>query len=166
MIHGTAAVTDTPTPTTTDVHRGAVVDGCEIGKSVEIWRYANLYGCSIGDESMVGTYTEIQSDATVGDRCWVQSHSFVCSGVTIGNDVFVSHGVAFTNDVYPPSDESEWKDTVVGDGAVIGTNATLIPVEIGENAMVGAGAVVTEDVPPGTIVAGNPAEVIGEVSDT
>lgn len=146
----------------TDVAEFAVLQDCEIGDRCRIWRFVNLYGCEIGDESMVGSFVEVQRDATIGDRCRVQSHAFVCSLVTIEDDVFVSHGAAFVNDVRPPSgDESEWEPTVVGEGAVIGTNATLLPVEVGENALVGAGAVVTDDVPPNAIVVGNPARVIG-----
>ena len=111
---------------------------------------------------MVGSFVEIQSDVEIGDRCRIQTHAFVCSRVTIENDVFVSHGAKFINDRAPPSgDADEWEDTVVRQGASIGTNATLLPVEIGENALVGAGAVVTEDVPENAIVAGNPAEIIG-----
>lgn len=137
-----------------------VVD-CTIGSDCRIWRYVNVYGCELGDECMVGSFVEIQENATVGDRCRIQSHAFVCSKVHIGDDVFVSHGATFVNDRTPPSgDESEWESTVVGDGAVVGSNATLLPVEIGENALVGAGAVVTEDVPAGAVVAGNPATVI------
>ena len=134
---------------------------CRIGDDCTIWRYVNLYGCDLGDDCMVGSFVEIQEDVTVGDRCRIQSHAFVCSKVSLGDDVFVSHGATFVNDRRPPSgDESEWESTVVGDGAVIGSNATLLPVEIGENALVGAGAVVTDDVPDGAVVAGNPAEVI------
>lgn len=135
---------------------------CRIGLDARIWRYVNCYGCEIGDEAMVGSFVEIQEDARVGDRSRIQTHAFVCSRVELGDDVFVSHGAKFINDRHPPSgDEDEWESTVVGDGAAIGTNATLLPVEVGENAMVGAGAVVTEDVPENAIVAGNPAEIVG-----
>nr|WP_256401747.1 acyltransferase [Haloarchaeobius litoreus] len=139
----------------------SIVD-CRIGLDCRIWRYVNLYGCEIGDESMVGSFVEVQSDAVVGERCRLQTHAFVCSQVELGDDVFVSHGAKFINDRHPPScDPDEWESTTVGDGAVIGTNATLLPVEVGENALVGAGAVVTDDVPANAIVAGNPAEIIG-----
>ena len=138
------------------------IHDCEIGENCRIWRFVNLYGCTIGDDCMIGSLVEIQSDATIGDRCRVQSHAFICSLVEIEDDVFVSHGAKFVNDRYPPSnDEEDWEGTVVRSGASIGTNATLLPVEIGEKAMVGAGAVVTENVPANAIVAGNPAEVVG-----
>jgi len=134
---------------------------CTIGNDCTIWRYVNMYGCELGDDCMVGSFVEIQEDATIGDRCRIQSHAFVCSKVHIGDDVFVSHGATFVNDRRPPSgDESEWESTHVGDGVVVGSNATLLPVEIGANALIGAGAVVTDDVPAGAVVAGNPAEVI------
>lgn len=104
---------------------------------------------------------EVQSDVSVGDRCRIQSHAFLCSLVTLGDDVFVSHGAKFINDVMPPSeDPSAWEPTVIKDGASIGTNATLLPVTVGKNALIGAGSVVTEDVPPDAVVAGDPAEVI------
>ncbi len=163
----------TPSEPAGDVRDSSVGDGttiapystvvdCELGSDCHIWRYANLYGCEIGDESMVGSFVEVQADAVVGDRCRLQTHAFVCSGVALGDDVFVSHGAKFINDRHPPSgDADDWESTTVGDGAVIGTNATLLPVEVGENALVGAGAVVTEDVPANAIVAGNPAEVVG-----
>lgn len=120
-----------------------------------------MYGATVGDDCLVGTMTEIQSDAAIGDRCRIQSHAFLCSLVTLGDDVFVSHGAKFINDVMPPSgDPSAWEPTMIKDSASIGTNATLLPVTVGENALIGAGSVVTEDVPPDAVVAGNPAEVI------
>ncbi|MFH1996609.1 MAG: acyltransferase [Candidatus Omnitrophota bacterium] len=122
----------------------------------------NLYGCEIGNDCLIGPFVEIQNDVTIGPRTRVQSHSFICSKVRIGGDVFIAHGVMFINDKQPVHrDPNLWKETVVKDGAVIGSNATILPCTIGENALVGAGAVVTEDVPPGAIVAGNPARVIG-----
>lgn len=115
---------------------------------------------------MIGSLVEIQEDVEVGERSRVQSHSFICSLATLENDVFVSHGAKFVNDLYPPSgDKSERQETLACQGASIGTNATILPVKIGENALVGAGAVVTEDVPDKAIVAGNPAEVIGYLGD-
>ncbi len=135
---------------------------CRIGSDCTVWRYVNMYGCELGDESMVGSFVEVQEDATIGERCRLQSHAFVCSKVTVGDDVFVSHGATFVNDRRPPSgDESMWEETHVQDGAVVGSNATLLPVTVGENALVGAGAVVTDDVPANAVVAGNPAEVVG-----
>lgn len=125
-----------------------------------------MYGTTVGDDCMIGSFVEIQPDAVISDRCRIQSHAFICSLVTIGDDVFVSHGAKFVNDVDPPSgDESAWEPTTVEEGAAIGTNATLLPVTVGENALVGAGAVVTEDVPSNAVVAGNPAEVIRYKND-
>src|SRR4030095_5384398 len=134
----------------------------------------NLYGCSIGDETKIGAFVEIQKQARIGARCKVSSHSFVCEGVTIEDEVFVGHGVMFTNDVYPAATtsagglqtEEDWKviETLVKRRASIGSNATIIAgVTIGEGALVGAGAVVTHDVPDHAIVAGVPARVIGDV---
>jgi len=146
----------------TQIERYAVLHDCDIGSNCHIWRFTNLYGTKIGDDCMVGSFVEIQEDSQIGARCRIQSHAFICSLVTIEDDVFVSHGAKFVNDRYPPSGDSDaWESTTVRGGATIGTNATVLPVEIGENAMVAAGAVVTEDVPPNTVVAGNPAEVIG-----
>lgn len=145
----------------TEIAEFAVLSDCDIGESCQIWRFVNLYGCQIGDNCMIGSLVEIQEDVTMGDNCRVQSHAFICSLVDIEDDVFVSHGAKFVNDRYPPSGRrDDWERTVIREGASIGTNATLLPVEIGEAAIVGAGAVVVDDVPPNAIVAGNPAEVI------
>lgn len=134
---------------------------CRLGSECHIWRFVNMYGCRIGDECMVGSFVEIQENAVIGNRCRIQTHAFVCCRVTIEDDVFVSHGAKFINDRYPPSgNPDEWEATIVREGASIGTNATLLPVEVGENAIVGAGAVVVEDVPPDAVVAGNPAELV------
>lgn len=146
----------------TQVAPFAVLDDCEFGRDCQVWRFVNCYGASFGDEVMIGSFAEVQSDVVVGDRARIQSHAFLPSLTRIGDDVFVSHGAKFVNDRHPPSgDSDQWESVVVGDGAAIGTNATLMPVEVGENALVGAGAVVVDDVPPGAIVAGNPAEVVG-----
>jgi acetyltransferase-like isoleucine patch superfamily enzyme len=150
----------------TDIHEFSVVKDCSIGNNTTIWRFTNIYGCHIGSDVMIGSLVEIQADVTIGHHSRIQSHAFVCSLVEIGNNVFVSHGAKFVNDVYPPSgDPNTWEKTTVHDGATIGTNATLLPVEVGENALVGAGAVVTDDVPANAIVAGNPAEIIGYRDD-
>lgn len=146
----------------TEIAPFAVLSDCEFGRDCRVWRFVNCYGATFGDEVMVGAFAEVQSDVVVGDRTRIQSHAFVPSLTRIGDDVFVSHGAKFVNDLYPPSgDPDAWEPTIIGDGASIGTNATLLPVEIGENATVGAGAVVVDDVPPNAIVAGNPATVIG-----
>jgi UDP-2-acetamido-3-amino-2,3-dideoxy-glucuronate N-acetyltransferase len=133
----------------------------------------NLYGCELGSETQVGPFVEIQIGAIIGARCKIQSHSFICEGVKIEDEVFVGHGVMFTNDLWPraaddsgkPLGRSGWQlsPTVVHRRASIGSNATILPIEIGEGALVAAGAVVTRDVPAFAIVAGNPARVIGDV---
>jgi len=111
----------------------------------------------------VGSFVEIQKDVKIGNNCRIQSHSFICSLVTIKDNVFIGHGVTFINDLHPPSgDSSKWQKTLVQKGASIGSNATILPVTIGEGAIIGAGAVVTKDVPANKIVAGNPAKIIGE----
>jgi len=139
-----------------------------LGHDVRLAAFINLYGCEIGDESRIGTFVEIQRGARIGKRCKIQSHSFICEGVDIEDEVFVGHGVMFINDRDPRSTNadgslkggSDWKceRTIIGRRASIGSNATIMcGVKIGANALVGAGAVVTRDVAPDTIVAGNPA---------
>jgi acetyltransferase-like isoleucine patch superfamily enzyme len=146
----------------------------KLGKDVTIYDFVNLYGCEIGDESKIGTFVEIQRGAKVGRRVKISSHTFICEGVEIEDHVFVGHGVTFINDRYPravtPLGElqtaSDWKvvATIVRRGASIGSGSTILcGVEIGEDAIVGAGSVVTADVPPRTIVAGNPARVLREI---
>ncbi len=143
------------------VNEKQVIRDCQIGEGTKIWNFVNLYECSIGKDSMVGTFVEIQAGVTVGDRTRIQSHSFVCEMVSIGSDCFIGHGVMFINDTAPPQPEREkWKETVIEDGVSIGSNATILPVRIGKGAMIGAGAVVTKDVPPGAVVAGVPAKIL------
>ncbi len=138
-----------------------LIRDCEIGEGTKIWNFVNLYGCRIGRDCMIGTFVEIQAGVSIGDRTRVQSHTFICDMVAVGSDVFIGHGVMFINDVYPPQpDKAMWKGTVIEDGASIGSNATLLPVRVGRDAIVGGGSVVTRDVPAGAVVAGNPARVI------
>jgi acetyltransferase-like isoleucine patch superfamily enzyme len=143
----------------------------KLGSHVKIFQFVNLYGCEIGDETKIGTFVEIQKGAKIGDRCKIGSHTFICEGVTIESGVFVGHGVTFINDRYPQATnvlgqlqtEQDWKceRTVVKRGASIGSGATLLAgITIGEEAMVGAGSVVTKDVPANAIVAGNPARIL------
>jgi len=143
----------------------------KLGKDVKLAQFVNLYGCEIGDETKLGTFVEIQKNAKVGVRCKISSHTFVCEGVVIEDNVFIGHGVVFINDSYPRATteegglqtEADWhvENTVVKKGASIGSGATVLAnLTIGENAIVGAGSVVTKDVPANSIVAGNPARVL------
>jgi len=149
----------------------SISDDVHLGENVKLAKFINLYGCRIGDNTKIGTFVEIQKNASVGENCKISSHTFVCEGVTIEDNVFVGHNVTFINDTYPratASDgklqtEKDWKvePTLVKRGASIGSGATILSnVVIGEKAVVGAGSVVTRDVPPNTIVAGNPARMI------
>jgi len=146
----------------------------KLGQNVSLGHFINLYGCTIDDGTRVGPFVEIQKNAFIGKRCKIQSHSFICEGVTIEDEVFIGHGVMFINDKYPRSTtgsgglqtEADWKvePTLIKRRASIGSNATILGgVTVGEEAIVGAGSVVTGDVPPGTIVAGNPAKVIRKI---
>lgn len=148
-----------------------ISDDVQLGDNVRIVGFVNLYGCSIGENSFIGPFVEIQDGVSIGRRVKIQSHTFICSGVEIGDEVFLGHGVIFTNDKYPRStnedgtlqsvDDWSLELTKVGKRATIGSNATILcGVVIGENAMVGAGSVVTKNVPANSVVAGNPAVII------
>ncbi len=138
-----------------------IIRDCEIGEGTKVWNFVNLYGCKLGRDSMVGGFVEIQEGVVIGDRTRIQSHTFICDCVTIGNDVFVGHGVMFINDTMPPQPEKEkWLPTTICDGASLGSNSTIMPVRVGVNSVVGAGATVTKDVPDGAIVVGNPARIL------
>lgn len=152
----------------------AVAPDVKLGKDVKLARFINLYGCEVGDETKIGTFVEIQKNARVGRRCKISSHTFICEGVTVEDFVFVGHGVIFINDAYPRATtesgdlqtEKDWKvvPTLVQKGASIGSGSTILcNVTIGEGAIVGAGSVVTRDVPAHTIVAGNPARVLRSI---
>ncbi len=152
----------------------SIAPSVKLGRSVKLSKFINLYGCSIGDETKIGAFVEIQKNSTVGRRCKISSHTFVCEGVTIEDNVFVGHGVTFINDSYPRATtpegglqtESDWRveTTLIKRGASIGSGSTILSnVVIGENAIVGAGSVVTRDVPANTIVAGNPAKVLRSI---
>ena len=149
----------------------SIAPDVKLGKGVRLSKFINLYGCAIGDETKIGAFVEIQKNAVVGCRCKISSHTFVCEGVTIEDNVFIGHGVTFINDSYPRAttgegelqSEQDWRveATLIKRGASIGSGATILSkLVIGENAIVGAGSVVTRDVPPNVIVAGNPAKLI------
>lgn len=148
----------------------SIAPDVKLGEGVKLSKFINLYGCAIGDNTKIGAFVEIQKNAHVGKNCKISSHTFICEGVAIEDNVFIGHGVTFINDTYPRATtdgrlqaEADWKvePTLVRRGASIGSGATILSeVTIGQNAIVGAGSVVTKDVPPNVIVAGNPARVL------
>ena len=140
-----------------------IIKNCKIGKNTKVWNFVNLNGCEMGKDCMIGTFVEIQKGVKIGDNVRIQSHTFICEGVTIEDKVFIGHGVMFTNVKHPSMRTYPNRPilkTVVKEGAIIGANATILPVTIGKNAVIGAGSVVTKDVPANTVVAGNPAKAI------
>ena len=153
-----------------------IADNVKLGKNVKIYAFTNLYGCELGDDVKVGTFVEIQKGARIGNRCKISSHAFLCEGVVLEEEVFIGHGVMFTNDRLPRATaadgqlqtEADWhcESTIIKKGASIGSGATLLcGITVGERAIVGAGSVVTKDVPKNAVVAGNPAKVLRYLPD-
>jgi acetyltransferase-like isoleucine patch superfamily enzyme len=151
-----------------------ISEDVSLGKNVKLTKFINLYGCEIGDDTRIGAFVEIQKNARIGRNCKISSHTFICEGVVIEDNVFIGHNVTFINDLYPratnndgkPQTEADWRveRTLIKKGASIGSSATLLcGVTVGENAIVGAGSVVTKDVPPHTVVAGNPARIMRKI---
>ena len=151
-----------------------IADDVRLGKNVKLAKFINLYGCTIGDNTKIGAFVEIQKNAVVGKNCKISSHTFICEGITIEDNVFIGHNVTFINDKYPRATtqngklqtEADWtvETTVVKKGVSIGSGCTILAnVSIGENAILGAGSVITKDVPPNTIVAGNPAKILRKI---
>jgi len=158
------------------VKYSSIADNVKLGNNVKLADFINLYGCSIDDDTRVGAFVEIQKNAHIGKNCKIQSHTFICEGVTLEDNVFVGHSVTFINDTYPRATNldgvlqngEDWQvaPTLVKKGASIGSGSTILGnVTIGENAIIGAGSVVTKDVPPDTIVAGNPAKSLRKINE-
>jgi acetyltransferase-like isoleucine patch superfamily enzyme len=154
----------------------SISDDVKLGENVKLSKFINLYGCAVGDNTKIGAFVEVQKNATIGRNCKISSHTFICEGVTIEDDVFIGHGVTFINDTYPRATtsggalqtEADWKvePTLIKNGASVGSGSTILAnVTVGERAMVGAGSVVTKDVPPRAIVAGNPARILSVRSE-
>jgi len=145
-----------------------IKDDVEFGEDVKVVKPVNLYGCKIGSKCFVGPFTEIQKSVSIGDRTKIQSHSFICELVTIGDDCFIGHGVMFINDVFSSGgpaggDQAKWKNTIIGNNVSIGSNATILPVKICDNVVIGAGSVVTKSITKPGIYAGNPAKFIRNI---
>ncbi len=152
-----------------------IINNVTLGKDVKIFHFVNLYGCTIGDNTKIGTFVEIQKNAFIGSNCKISSHSFICEGVKIGNGVFIGHNVTFTNDKYPKAvnsegslkNESEWvlEETIIEDEVAIGSGSTILSgITIGKRSLIGAGSVVTKNIPPNVIAYGNPAKVIKKIN--
>ena len=144
------------------------INNCQIGENVKIIEPVNLYGCVIDTNCFIGPFVEIQKNVIIGEGTRVQSHCFICDGVTIGKHCFIGHGTTFTNDLFVDSPNFEsWikRETKIGNDVRIGSNVTLLPINVGDNAIIGAGAVVTKDVPANCVVAGNPAKIIRKIED-
>jgi acetyltransferase-like isoleucine patch superfamily enzyme len=145
-----------------------LIDACirdvQFGKNVTVINPCNLYECTIGDDCFVGPFVEVQKNVLIGANCKIQSHSFICEGVSIGNHCFIGHGVMFVNDLFkdggPAGDSSKWGKTIIGNHVSIGSNATILPVNICDHVVIGAGAVVTKDIGEPGVYAGNPAVLI------
>ncbi len=148
--------------------RSVGIVNVQFGKDVMVIEPSNIYGCTIGDNTFVGPFVEIQKDVTIGSNCRVQSHTFICELVTIGNDCFIGHGVMFINDLFSKGgpaqgDKNLWMSTTIGNNVSIGSNATILPVTICDNAVIGAGAVVTKDITEPGVYAGNPAKFLRKI---
>ncbi|MFX1385410.1 MAG: acyltransferase [Promethearchaeota archaeon] len=144
------------------------IKDCQIGENVKIIEPVNLYGCKIGNNCFIGPFVEIQKNVIIGDGTKIQSHCFICDGVSIGKHCFISHGTTFTNDIFVDSPNFEnWirRETIIGNDVRIGSNVTLLPIKIGDNSIIGAGAVVTKDIPTNCVAAGNPAKIIRKIEE-
>ena len=156
-----------PNPQQPILFSSAIVD-VNFGPNVKVVQPVNIYGCNIGENTFIGPFVEIQKDVTIGKRCKLQSHCFVCELVSIGDDCFIGHGVMFVNDLFSSGgpamgNKSLWKSTRIGNKVSIGSNATILPVEICDNVVIGAGAVVTKNITEAGIYAGNPAKMIRKI---
>ncbi len=150
------------------IKKEVAVRNVSFGKNVTVVEPANIYGCTIGDDCFIGPFVEIQKDVTIGNNCRIQSHAFICELVTIGNDCFISHGAMFINYLFKNGklsggDKTMWNNTVIGNNVIIGTNATILPVKITDNVVIGAGSVVTKDINEPGIYAGNPIKKIRNI---